>query len=42
MKKPKVLVLRTAGTNCDLETASAFKMAGGDPELLSVRELLSG
>ena len=42
MKKPKVLVLRTAGTNCDLETASAFKMAGGDPELMHVRDLLSG
>lgn len=39
MKKPKVLILRTAGTNCDVETANAFKMAGGAPELVHVNEL---
>lgn len=42
MKAPKVLILRTAGTNCDLETASAFKMAGGAPELVHINELKSG
>ena len=28
MKNPKVLVLRAAGTNCELETANAFKAVG--------------
>jgi phosphoribosylformylglycinamidine synthase len=28
--KPKVLVLRAAGTNCDVETAYAFTVAGGE------------
>ncbi len=42
MKSPKVLILRTAGTNCDLETAAAFKMAGGAPELVHINELKSG
>jgi phosphoribosylformylglycinamidine synthase len=40
MKKPKIIVLRTAGTNCDKETASAFKMAGGEPELVHINELV--
>ena len=39
MKKPKIIVLRTAGTNCDNETASAFKIAGGEPELVHINEL---
>jgi phosphoribosylformylglycinamidine synthase len=30
--KPKVLVVRAAGTNCDVETAYAFTVAGGDAE----------
>ncbi|HBL17235.1 MAG: phosphoribosylformylglycinamidine synthase I [Elusimicrobia bacterium GWA2_69_24] len=42
MKVPKVLILRTAGTNCDVETATAFKLAGGDPVLVHVRELIGG
>lgn len=42
MKKPKALVLRTAGTNCDVETAAAFKLAGAEPELVHVNELKSG
>ncbi len=40
MKKPKIIILRTAGTNCDKETASAFKMAGGEPELVHINELV--
>ncbi len=28
--RPKVLILRTAGTNCDYETEFAFKIAGAD------------
>jgi len=42
MKKPKVVVLRTAGTNCDDETAFAFKMAGAEPELVHINELARG
>jgi len=37
--KPKVLVLKTDGTNCDEELAFAFKLAGGDPEIVHVNEL---
>jgi len=40
MKKPKIIILRTAGTNCDKETASAFKMAGGESELVHINELV--
>ena len=42
MKRPKVLILRTAGTNCDLETATAFRLAGAEPVLVHVTELTSG
>ncbi len=31
MKAPRILILRAAGTNCDQETAAAFRMAGGEP-----------
>ena len=37
--KPKVLVLRAAGTNCDGETAHAFELAGGKPELVYIDRL---
>jgi phosphoribosylformylglycinamidine synthase len=40
--KPKICVLRTGGTNCDEETAEAFALAGGDPELVHVIELRGG
>ena len=42
MKAPKVLILRTAGTNCDWETASAFGLAGGIPVTAHVNELKAG
>jgi len=38
--KPKVVVLRTAGTNCDIETAHGFKLAGGEPHLVHINALL--
>ena len=38
--KPKVLVLRTAGTNCDGETAHAFALAGAEPVRVHVNRLL--
>lgn len=39
MKNVKVIVLRTAGTNCDKETAFAFEQAGGTCELVHINEL---
>ncbi len=39
MRSVKVLILRTAGTNCDMETAFAFEMVGGKPELVHINEL---
>ncbi|MDD5561024.1 MAG: phosphoribosylformylglycinamidine synthase I [Candidatus Omnitrophica bacterium] len=41
MKKIKVCILRSAGTNCDKETAAAFKIAGAEPELLHINSLVS-
>lgn len=40
MKKIKVIVLRTAGTNCDKETAFAFRTAGAQSELVHINELV--
>ncbi len=41
MKKPKVLIVRTAGTNCDIETAQAFKAVGADPHLIHINQIKS-
>lgn len=41
MKKPKVCILRTAGTNCDTETAFAFSKVGALPELVHINRLIS-
>jgi len=41
MLKPKVCILRTAGTNCDKETAFAFDQAGGASELVHINSLLA-
>jgi phosphoribosylformylglycinamidine synthase I len=38
--KPKTLILRTAGTNCDAETAHAFERAGASCEKMHVNRLL--
>lgn len=38
--KPRTLILRTAGTNCDVETAYAFELAGAKPESVHVNRLL--
>jgi phosphoribosylformylglycinamidine synthase subunit PurQ / glutaminase len=40
MAQPRVLILRAPGTNCDLETAHAFELAGGVCERLHVNRLL--
>ena len=39
VKRPKVIVLRTAGTNCDTETAFAFRMCGALADLVHINEL---
>ena len=40
MAKPRVLVLRAPGTNCDVETSYAFEMAGAEPVRLHVNQLM--
>jgi phosphoribosylformylglycinamidine synthase I len=38
--KPRTLILRTAGTNCDAETAHAFNLAGSAPEAIHLNRLI--
>jgi phosphoribosylformylglycinamidine synthase len=38
--KPQALILRTAGTNCDAETAHAFELVGGRSTFLHINRLL--
>jgi phosphoribosylformylglycinamidine synthase len=38
--RPKTLVLRTAGTNCDVETAFAFEQAGASAERVHLNRVL--
>jgi len=40
--KPKVLVLRAPGTNCDEETALAWELAGGAPERVHINQFTRG
>ena len=40
MKKVKTLIIRTAGTNCDMETAHAFRKSGSDVDLIHINALL--
>jgi len=42
MKEVKVLVLAGNGINCEYETAHAFKLVGGRPEIVYLYELLEG
>lgn len=37
----QALILRTAGTNCDQETAEALRLAGAVPEIHHINELIS-
>jgi phosphoribosylformylglycinamidine synthase subunit PurQ / glutaminase len=39
--KPKTLILRTAGTNCDAETQHAFELAGATVEKLHLNRVLA-
>jgi phosphoribosylformylglycinamidine synthase len=41
-KKPKAIILRGTGTNCDIETMSSFNYVGAAAELVHINELLSG
>ena len=41
MSAVKAIILRTAGTNCDQETARALHMAGAEPDIVHVNQLLS-
>ena len=40
MARVRVLVLRTAGINCDRETVHAWRLAGAEPELIHVDRLI--
>ncbi len=40
--QPRVIVLRTAGTNCDGETVFAFERCGADVSLVHINRVLSG
>jgi len=40
--KPRVVILRAAGTNCDLETAHAFEMAGAAVETVHINQFTRG
>lgn len=40
MEKPRAIVLRTAGTNCDYEAVTALKMAGFSTELVHINRLI--
>lgn len=42
MSKPKVLIVRAAGTNGDLEAEAAFELAGGAPERVHINALIKG
>lgn len=42
MKQVNTLVLRSAGSNCDYETAHAVKTVGSEVDLVHVNRLLSG
>ncbi len=41
MNQPRVLIVRTAGTNCDQETAHAFQLAGAEVSLIHTNQLLA-
>jgi phosphoribosylformylglycinamidine synthase len=41
MLRPKVCVLRAAGTNCDKETAFAFQKVGAEPEFVHINRLIA-
>lgn len=40
--KPKVAIFKTSGINCDVETAHAFNMSGGNAEIVMAEDLRAG
>jgi phosphoribosylformylglycinamidine synthase subunit PurQ / glutaminase len=42
MFKPRACILRSAGTNCDRETAFAFSMLGCETELVHINKFIEG
>jgi len=42
MGKPRVLILHASGTNRDREAAWACELAGGQPEIVHISQLISG
>ncbi|MCG2769237.1 MAG: phosphoribosylformylglycinamidine synthase I [Chloroflexota bacterium] len=40
--RPRVLILHAPGTNRDRETALACRLAGGEPEIVHINQLLAG
>ena len=42
MPRPKALILRTAGTNCDVESAHASELAGFEAERIHINRIASG
>ncbi len=40
MPQTKILILRAPGTNCDAETAHAFRLAGGIPDVVHLNRFL--
>jgi len=40
MPKPRALIIRTAGINCDLELAHAFELAGAETESIHLNQLI--
>jgi len=40
MNNPRVCILRTAGTNCDVETAFAFEQAGAVAEAVHINRFI--
>lgn len=42
MKNPKILIIRAAGTNCDLETENAFKYVGGATHRAHINDVKMG
>jgi phosphoribosylformylglycinamidine synthase len=41
MSQVKAIVLRSAGTNCDQESAHALRLAGAEPSVIHINQLLS-
>lgn len=40
VQKPKAIILRTAGTNCDFETKAAFELAGAQADRVHINRLI--